>query len=85
MEVKIDDLELLLSGLSQALVLYGDLVSADMFGCQISLKIERHLNKIGLKTYEERHEYLAKRYKAILDLYQQLDNKNKEKVNETDN
>lgn len=73
LEFEIEDPRLLASGLSHALSSYGDVVSATFFGCELPSRFEEYFQEHNIDGLDERHEHLKKRWNAVKDILDQLD------------
>jgi len=62
--ININNLSELLDGLNNAMIAYGDIISAIQLGCDISSKFEK-LNELP-------EEKLRMRFKSVENLYKQL-------------
>lgn len=66
-EIEINDLERFISGLNNALVVFGDICSSITLGCDPGILTK---NKVALENVGE--EKLNARYKELVNVYLQL-------------
>ena len=66
-EIEVNDLENFISGLNNALVCFGDVVSSIKIGCEPEILTK---NKIALEAIGE--EKLNARYKELINIYMDL-------------
>lgn len=66
-EIEVSDLEMFISGLNNALVCFGDIISSIRLGCEPGILTK---NKIALEAIGE--EKLETRYKELVNIYTDL-------------
>lgn len=65
--------DIVASGLSHCLNLYGSLLFSVFIGCEIPFKFEKFFEDNNMKSLDEKVTYLNERFYAVKDLLEQLD------------